>query len=273
MFAKAINDDYALNRTRAEYERLVIQSRVWADVTERALDRIGLQPGLSALDVGCGPGAVMRAIGRRVGPAGTVTGLDIDGAMGREALGVLAAEGGARYRFVEGDLMRLGEVPGGPFDVVVARLLVFHLKDQIAALAKLWSFVKPGGSLLIMDYDLSAVRAIPAHPAADRAIELMGAGFRAAGCNIRIGTEMPALFMQAGLGEPDGIEVNGLVTSGRNGVAMLSAVLNSLAPLIVGKGLESPDCLGRVFEDLDAVALRPFARYPDMVSTWKRKSG
>lgn len=273
MFARKIEGGYALNRTRAEYERLVAQSRVWNAVTERVLDRVALQPGAAVLDAGCGPGEVMRALGRRVGPKGTVTGLDIDGAIGREALSVLTDEGGARYRFVEGDLTQVDAVPGGTFDLVLARLLVFHMKDQAAAIAKLWSWVKPGGSLLVMDYDLSAVRAIPAHPAADLAIELMIAGFRMAGCNTRVGTGMPVLFMQAGVGTPDGIEVNGLVTSGREGVVMLSAVLNSLAPVIIGSGLESPDCLGRVLADLDAVSLRPFARFPDMISTWKRKPG
>ena len=54
--ALAEQPDYALGRTPEEYERLRAQARVWEAATGRLLDQVGLAPGASCLDAGCGPG-------------------------------------------------------------------------------------------------------------------------------------------------------------------------------------------------------------------------
>src|SRR5690242_18482700 len=69
---------YALGRTPQEYERLRAQARIWEDATGRLLDRVGLAPQARCLDAGCGPGETMRLMAHRVGPAGEVTGIDVD---------------------------------------------------------------------------------------------------------------------------------------------------------------------------------------------------
>ncbi len=53
---------YALARAPQEYERLRAQSRVWEAATTRVLDEVGLAPGQSCLDAGCGPGETMRLL-------------------------------------------------------------------------------------------------------------------------------------------------------------------------------------------------------------------
>ena len=37
-----------------EYQRLRDQARMWEGATAQVLDRVGLRPGMSCLDVGCG---------------------------------------------------------------------------------------------------------------------------------------------------------------------------------------------------------------------------
>ena len=69
---------YALGHTAEEYERLRMQARVWEVAAGRLLDQVGLGPGASCLDAGCGPGETMRAVAGRVGPAGRVLGIDAD---------------------------------------------------------------------------------------------------------------------------------------------------------------------------------------------------
>jgi SAM-dependent methyltransferase len=49
--------------------------------------------------------------------------------------------------------IRTERLPRGAFDVVHARLLLSHLPDPDAALAKLAAGVKPGGWLLVEDFD------------------------------------------------------------------------------------------------------------------------
>ena len=70
---------YVMGRTSEEYERLRRQSELLDSITVTVLDRVGLGFGMQCLDVGCGPGEVMRLMAERVGPTGRVVGIDLDG--------------------------------------------------------------------------------------------------------------------------------------------------------------------------------------------------
>jgi len=89
--SKANPDGYVHTRDGKEYQRLRDQARMWQAATAHVLAAVGLGPGMSSLDVGSSPGAVMRLMADRVGPEGRVTGIEIDGALGAEALQVSAA--------------------------------------------------------------------------------------------------------------------------------------------------------------------------------------
>src|SRR5260370_23029012 len=96
--ARLLRDDYVLGHSADEYERLRRQAQTLAPVTTRLFHAIGLQPGWSCLDVGCGPGETMRLMGEFAGPSGEATGLDRDAKAGYEAIGRLAPTGTSRYR-------------------------------------------------------------------------------------------------------------------------------------------------------------------------------
>ncbi len=94
----------------------------------------------------------MRLLAELVGSGGQVTGLDSDGQLGREGLGVLQATlpGPERFAFVEidveaADVTAAQAFPGYPFDVVYARLLLHHLREPVAMLRKLAAWARPGG--------------------------------------------------------------------------------------------------------------------------------
>ena len=93
---RLLRDDYVLGHSADEYERLRRQARMLEPVTRRLLHAIGLRPGWTCLDLGCGPGETMRLMGEIVGPSGEVTGLDRDAKAGREAIERLAATGTSR---------------------------------------------------------------------------------------------------------------------------------------------------------------------------------
>src|SRR5689334_21269056 len=118
---------YALGRTAQEYERLRAQARVWEDATGRLLDRVGLAAQARCLDAGCGPGETMRLMAHRVGPAGEVVGIDVDAELGAWTEAMLRDAGHSQCRFQGYDLTTDAPVPGGPYDLVFARLLLFHL--------------------------------------------------------------------------------------------------------------------------------------------------
>jgi ubiquinone/menaquinone biosynthesis C-methylase UbiE len=93
---------YVTGRTSEEYNRLRRQSEHLESTTNSVLDRVGLSPGMNCLDLGCGPGEVMRLIAQRVGSTGRVVGIDVDGKLGLEALSVLQNKDYRQCSFIEG---------------------------------------------------------------------------------------------------------------------------------------------------------------------------
>jgi SAM-dependent methyltransferase len=129
-------DDYVLGHSSDEYERLRRQAQVLEPATRRVFQSIGLQPGCTCLDVGCGPGESMRLMGEFVGPSGDVTGLDRDRKAGCEAIERLRAAGPSRYHFVEADIETVDQIGGRLFDLTFARLALLFVRDPIAALSQ-----------------------------------------------------------------------------------------------------------------------------------------
>src|SRR5262245_26893076 len=68
--------EYILGSSDAERERLIRQSEAHEPEAIWLLDQIGVQPGWRAVDVGCGPLGILNLLSARVGPMGTVVGLD-----------------------------------------------------------------------------------------------------------------------------------------------------------------------------------------------------
>ena len=267
---------YSLANDESEYRRLVSQARIWEPATRRALDAAGLAAGASALDVGCGPGEVMRLMAERVGASGRVLGVDLNAALGEYAVAQLNRAAPAVCRFVRADINQPATLPAGSFDLVFARFLLFHMRQPVDVLRRLWQLVAPGGALLVMDYDMTAIRPVPAPEAAAamvRATAVMKATFERVGCGIDIGARLPLLFEEAGIGRPDGHDVSGLLAPATDTVAMLGAVLDSLRVATVGAGLIGADDWQSLRRDLaDAGNGDWMGRWPDMVAAWKRRS-
>ena len=97
----------------------------------------------------------------RVGASGRVTGLDNDGRVGHQAVRVLRAAVAGQFEFIQADAETTGEPPGGPFDLVYARLLLFHLRDPVAMLRKMYAWTRPGGVLLVQDWDCRTMDIVP----------------------------------------------------------------------------------------------------------------
>jgi len=270
--SRSANSKHVLNRNAAEYERLSAQARAWGPATRQALGQSGLSSGMSALDVGCGTGAVMRLMAELVGPTGRVTGIDSDRSIGEEGVKRLRNEGPDIFAFVQADIRDLGRVAGGPFDLVFARLLLIHLPEPLTILRRLWEWVRPGGTLLIMDYDMTVCRSLPANATVDRALDLMRGIFTGSGKDIEIGTRMPALFMQAGIGDADRCDVSGVVMPETGGGGMLRALLASLRNAAIEHSVADAKAMYEIDFQLSRLPPGGFGRWPDLVATQKRKA-
>lgn len=125
---------------------------------ERMLRPAGLRIGEHVLDVACGTGTVAIAAARKVGPTGSVTGIDASQGMIERARSK-ARQAGLNLTFVQGTAQEL-PFEDGQFHVVMGTLMLHHLsKPTRAAFASEASRVlKPAGRLVLVDFGRPARR-------------------------------------------------------------------------------------------------------------------
>jgi ubiquinone/menaquinone biosynthesis C-methylase UbiE len=265
-------DGYVLGRNAREYQRLRAQARTWNRATGRLLDEIALAPGARCLDAGCGPGETMRLLAERVGPAGEVVGVDVDATLGSTTREALRREGFEQCDVLVHDVTHDSPLPGAPFDLVYARLLLFHLPQRAAVLRRLWDAVAPGGHLVVQDYDLRGVSSLPALPTMDDVLGLLVAGMTAAGCDVSVGARLPLLFAEAGVGEPDGTDVAGRTETLPSAAAYLEATFRSVLPAALARGVttetEARDALEALARDVREGAYHQVV-LPLLIGAWK----
>jgi ubiquinone/menaquinone biosynthesis C-methylase UbiE len=232
---------YALARTPEEAARLSQQSALWRDATARVLEQLGLSNGMSCLDIGCGAGDVMLALGRRVGPTGRVVGVDLDAELGKRVADELNKRQIADFSFVEADVTKPDTLPVEQFDVVSARFLLIHMQDPVGLLETIWGLTKPGGTLVVFDYDFRTHDTSPHCPELDEFIRVCNGVFDETGLDSRRGSKIPHLVERATGGPPDGIDVSAFIVQGEDLREFLLASYQSLLPAALKIGVTSED--------------------------------
>ncbi len=155
-----------------------------------------LRPGMAVLDVGCGSGAITRGIAEAVAPGGRVVGLDINPGLIAEARQPHADVPGLSFELA--DLDRYNQPAS--FDIVTAARVVQWLADPLGALRKMAALLKPGGRLLVLDYNHELIAWQPEPPASFMAFYAAFLRWRAdAGMDNAIADHLADLFAQAGL--------------------------------------------------------------------------
>lgn len=154
-----------------------------------------LRSGLHVLDLGCGTGAISNGIAKRVGPSGTVTGIDNTEKFiisGRESYGETA-----NLRLVHADLFDY--YPEEQYDLIVSARTLQWLSNPKEALQKLKTLLKPGGQLSVLDYNHEQLEWIPEPPASMSFFYQTFLRWRAdAGMNNHIAEDLAGYFEEAG---------------------------------------------------------------------------
>jgi SAM-dependent methyltransferase len=137
---------YLLDNALAEARERIAAGAAWLDPwTTAQLEATGVAPGWACLEAGAGGGSITEWLCKHVGDRGRVLATDIDtrfvGELSYPNLDV------KRHDITTDDL------PEGEFDLVHARLLLEHLPGDALALSKLVAALKPGGWLLVEDFD------------------------------------------------------------------------------------------------------------------------
>lgn len=193
-------DGYVLGSADPELRRLQTLSLLYRDVTRRWLERAGIGPGMSVVDLGCGPGDVTLLVGDLVGPTGSVTGVDSSPEALAWARSRAETAGLRNVRHEVGNLASWS--PGGPVDAVVGRLILMHVPDPTAALARLAGMVRPGGVVAFQDIVLPTRRAEPDLPLVGTFNGWLLETLRRLGRPVDMGLRLSETFREAGLPAP-----------------------------------------------------------------------
>jgi ubiquinone/menaquinone biosynthesis C-methylase UbiE len=262
-----------MSRTSEEYERLRRQSELLESITGSVLNRVGLSTGMSCLDLGCGPGEVMRLMAQRVGPTGRVVGIDVDAKLGRETLSVLKSKGYQQCSFIEGNVESLEQIENDRFDLVFARLLLMHLEDPVLALRKMYCRVRPGGRIVVQDYYFPTMDSYPSVEPLDEFKKVFFGVYDKEGTETRMGIKLPGFFIEAGIGPPDGTDVTGFLHPSRVGAKMIAAVYRSVLPLALKHGVTTEERSGWFFEEIQkSESANYYMLSPLLVSAWRQKA-
>jgi SAM-dependent methyltransferase len=158
-----------------------------------------LRPGMTVLDVGCGTGAITEGVARAVEPGGHVVGLD----MSKDLIGLARARAArqANLSFELADVATLAHEQRR-FDVVTAARMLLWLADPRAALAAMAGVVRPGGLMVVLDYNLRRTSWEPAPPESVPAFYEAFLEWRAqAGMDNEMADHLEAMFEELGLRE------------------------------------------------------------------------
>jgi ubiquinone/menaquinone biosynthesis C-methylase UbiE len=159
---------YALGGTLTERQRLVTQARGLEAYAEWIFDQIGLNPGDRTVDVGCGPIGVVNLLSVRVGSEGAVVGIEREQRFAEMAQAEVNKRGLRNTQIINADAINTG-LEKGSYDVVHERLVLINVPaaTQQAMLAEMFALLRPGGTIVLQEYDASSYVCYPEHPSWD----------------------------------------------------------------------------------------------------------
>lgn len=159
-----------------------------------------LEPGMRALDAGCGPGTITLGLARAVAPGGSCAAVDREASQIELAREAAAREGVAGIAFEVGSIYEL-PYPEASFDAALSHAVFEHLARPAAALAELHRVLRPGGVLGVCSSDWSGARIEPRGEDIDLALRSHLALRRKAGGDPYAGARLPAWVEAAGFAD------------------------------------------------------------------------
>jgi SAM-dependent methyltransferase len=178
----------------AENARLEAQSALWDPFTFRMLDEAGVSEGWRCLEVGAGTGSVAAWLHERVGESGHVVATDIE-TRWLEPLASTNLE-------VRRHDVTVDPIEPSAYDLVHLRLVLMHLPERDAVMASLATALRPGGWLVVHDYD--AHTSAIAHPPDATWTKVTNACFailRSSGADVAYGRTAATALRFAGLAD------------------------------------------------------------------------
>lgn len=190
----AMGTDYVHGYTPNETRRLAGQARTLADLLHGGTQ---YAPGERVLEVGCGVGAQTVQLLTR-SPGIELVAVDQSEESLALAKARVAAEApDARVEWHHGDLLEL-PYPEASFDHLFVCFVLEHLRDPEAALRALRRWLRPGGTVTVVEGDHGSAIYHPRSAAAQAVIECLNVLQAEAGGDALIGRRVRPLLVAAG---------------------------------------------------------------------------
>jgi SAM-dependent methyltransferase len=237
-------DVYLLGRSGPEEERLKRQIADLAPDSDAQLEKIGVKPGERIVDIGCGPGGALHLLAKRVGPTGSVLGIDRSAHFVDLARRFSADLGLTQVEVQEGDAYDTG-LPRASFDGVHMRLVLVNVPKPELMVREIVSLVRPGGWVASFEADVLPETMDPPAPEYARLRAAYGAHARSQGIDLHIGRRTHRLFREAGLTDVDVDAVVHVYPLGHSRRTIFRDFVNNVRDKLIDGGFISKDELER----------------------------
>lgn len=224
--------DNAAEYAEGRYREL---SALYDAQTIRHLERTGIEEGWHCLEVGGGGGSIASWMCERVGNEGRVLATDIEPRFLR-TLSFNNLE-------VRQHDIRTDGLPEFQFDLAHARLVLMHLPGRELALQRILASLKPGGWIVVEEYDTLSVFPDSEISPEEEEVPILGACYQvlnAHGVDLRYGRRLPQRLLANGLVNV-GAEASLSLWEGHSiGTTLFKINFEDLADPIIRSGLMSP---------------------------------
>jgi SAM-dependent methyltransferase len=234
-------------------------------LTQRHLAARGLRPGWRCLEVGAGSGSVARWLAGQVGADGYVLATDIDARW-------TDGNGLPNLEIAEHDIVS-DPLPAAAFDLIHARLVLVHLPARDEVLTRLAAALKPGGWLVVEDFESSLPQCLSAATAEEHVFVKVAHAIVEAlhrrGADMTYPRTLPGRLRRAGLTAAGASGHLVFFQGGTPEAALHQANIEQVGPALVAAGLATEADIGiarRLLRDPAFTGIHPL-----LITAWGRK--
>lgn len=261
--------DYTLAVSDEEIARYRMMAQFALAGESRQLALAGIGEGATVADIGCGPAAMSVELAAIVGPTGSVIGVEREQEALAAAGRVVAESGQGNVDLRQGAATATG-IAEGSVDVVMMRHVLAHNGgDEQAIVDHLVSLLRPGGSVYLVDVDLTGMRMLDADPELADLVDRYARFHAALGNDPMVGLRLGQLMTDAGL---ELLDFTGAYT-------ILQVPPGIRPPLwaargaMLAQGAATPEDVARwgaAFDRTDASSVRPTLFAPNFIAVGRR---
>ena len=189
--------EYLLGDSDREIERLELQHHAWGEVSRAGWRRAGFGIGSTILDLGCGPGLATRELAFLTGPSGRVIAMDPSPRFLQRVSALAQSVGNVEVQSADAYQTQLED---NAVDHVHARWLFCFLDRPAAAAGEVSRVLRPGGTVVILDYfNYEAFSLAPRSSAMHAIVKAIRQFWLTHHGSLDIQEHTPSLLHQAGL--------------------------------------------------------------------------